>query len=178
MVGEWSPSPLTAFPGGTITCASALPVVVGIAGCSNSDTSISYVGPPSTFARLAAGCPAPTAPDTVDCCVVGCTMGVLLGLVAAKAPGRCTAWGKRRKGVVVRQWCCINRCQCIIVTFRRGTRLSLGSAAVGTLSTAEPSPADSSVGWGGLVSPPSGDRATSSLSQEAPVKVEWVLSWH
>jgi len=32
-------------------------------------------GPPSTFLRSAAGCPAPTAPDTVDCCVNGCTLG-------------------------------------------------------------------------------------------------------
>ena len=42
--------------------------------------------PSVNFSRSAAGCPAPTAPDTVDCCVIGCTLGVLLGSVAAEAP--------------------------------------------------------------------------------------------
>jgi hypothetical protein len=35
-------------------------------------------GPLSTFLQSAAGCPAPTAPDTVDCRVNGCTLGVFL----------------------------------------------------------------------------------------------------
>ena len=58
-----------------------------VAGCSNSNATISCVGPLSTFLRSAAGCPAPTAPDTVDCRVIGCTLGVLLGLVVAEVPG-------------------------------------------------------------------------------------------
>ena len=44
-----------------------------------------------------------------------------------------TAWGKRRRGAVVRQQWCIVRCRCVRVAFRRGTRLGLRGAAVGTL---------------------------------------------
>ena len=44
-----------------------------------------------------------------------------------------TAWGKRRRGAVVRQQWCIVRCQCIRVAFGRGMRLGLRGAAVGTL---------------------------------------------
>ena len=86
-VGEWSPTPLTAFPGGTVTRTSVLPVVEGVAGCSNSNATISCFRPSSTFSRSTAGCLAPTAPDTVDWCVNGCMLGELLGSVAAEAPG-------------------------------------------------------------------------------------------
>ena len=44
-----------------------------------------------------------------------------------------TAWGKRRRGAVVRQQWCIDRCRCVRVAFRRGTWLGLRGAAVGTL---------------------------------------------
>jgi hypothetical protein len=50
-----------------------------------------------------------------------------------------------------------------------------GAQQLAYCSATKPLPADILVG--GLGSPPSGDIATASPSQEAPDKVEWVLSW-
>ena len=68
--------------------------------------------PPSTFSRLAAGCPAPTAPDTVDCRVNGCTLGVFLEPsaspptrhltytgIAEDMGERCSCWDEERPRV-------------------------------------------------------------------------------
>ncbi len=44
-------------------------------------------------------------------------------------------------------------------------------------TAAQPNCCRQAVQWGGLVSPPSGDIATSSPSREAPDEVDWVPSW-
>jgi len=51
---------------------------------------VAPAGPLSTFSRSAADCPAPTARDTVDCRVNGCTLGVFLES-SAPPPTRCRA---------------------------------------------------------------------------------------
>ena len=168
-VGGLSPSPLTASPGGTVTLSSASSVVAGIAGCSNSDATISCVRPPSTFSRSAAGCPAPTAPDTVDCHVSVCTLGVLLGLVAAKTPRGANAGGGRLTG---------SSGAAIVVDAASEPHPNVGRSWVWGVqqsihcSTTRPSPADSSVG--GLVSPPSGYMALHLSHRKLPTK--WIKS--
>jgi hypothetical protein len=53
---------------------------------------VAPAGPLSTFSRSAAGCPAPTALDTVDCRVNGCTLGVFLESSASPPTRRRASW--------------------------------------------------------------------------------------
>ncbi len=148
---------------------------LGLPEQSVSDAAVSCVKPPSTFLQLAAGCPATTAPDTDDCRISDCTQGVLLEPMVVEVASQ---KGAPLGANAVEGRVSVSSVALINASESRpnvGRNWVWGAQQLAHCSTTEPLPAGSLVG--GLVSPPSGDIATSSPSREALDKVDWVPSW-